>query len=86
MVSALAAEDTLPWEHLVERVARELYLDEVSQGGWAVDIGVFGSRPFRAEVVQEVQATRNVLWEAVVPPSSTEPRPFTTDSTRKKPC
>lgn len=67
---AIASGGPLSLQVLVERVARELYLDEIRHGSWTVDIGFFGTGLFVPQVAREIQAAHGVLWhiEESVPP------------------
>jgi hypothetical protein len=53
----------VPFTALVQRVADELYAEELRQGGAVVDIGLFGSRLFNRDVMQELDAANGILWE-----------------------
>lgn len=63
MVAKLKREGKIPFRVLVERVARDLYLDELRRGAWVVDIGLFGEALFVPEVVRELQAADGILWD-----------------------
>jgi len=61
-VAFLAREGPQALHRLVDRMARDAYRDEVRRGGWAVDIGVLGSAPFRSEASRAVAAGAGFLW------------------------
>ena len=48
---------------LVSGVAADLYSDELRKGAGVLDIGLFGSRLFSADVMQELKASDGILWE-----------------------
>jgi hypothetical protein len=48
---------------LVERLADDLYRDEVRNGAWTLDIGLFGSRLFTRDVARELKPGDGILWE-----------------------
>lgn len=48
---------------LVTGVAADLYSDELRKGAGVLDIGLFGSRLFSADVVQELRAGEGILWK-----------------------
>jgi hypothetical protein len=62
VVAWLSREGPLPLARLVERVARELYDDELRRGGWASDIGIAGNALFRADAELTLQRASGVLW------------------------
>jgi hypothetical protein len=62
-VHLLATDRTLTVSGVAHRLAWELYLDELRNGGWVADIGLLGTGPFRAHAVRELEAARGVLWE-----------------------
>jgi hypothetical protein len=62
VVAWLSREGPLPLARLVERVARELYDDELRRGGWASDIGVAGSALFRADAERTLESASGILW------------------------
>jgi hypothetical protein len=74
-VLALARSGPLPRSQLVNRVARELYCDELRQGGAAADIGLPGIALFHPDARRVVEAAQGVLWTvgppAPIPGSST---------------
>jgi hypothetical protein len=69
--TALANEGSLSLDAVIDRVADELYRDELRHGGWAAEIGVIGSGAFRADVERVVERGAGVLWLI-------EPRPGVT--------
>lgn len=54
---------TMPFEDLVQRTARALYVDALRHGAGNVDIGVFGAEVFVPDVVRELEAGDRTLWE-----------------------
>ena len=63
IAATLNQDGPLPVDELIERVARDLYLEEVRLGAWAVDIGVYGPKLFFADTARAVEGGRGVLWE-----------------------
>ena len=61
-VDWLAREGPLPLGRLLDRVAREVYHDELRRGGWAADVGVVGLAAFRAEAERAVRDAAGALW------------------------
>jgi hypothetical protein len=62
-VSLLASKGVIPLDTLAERVASELYREELRNGASVLDIGLFGSRFFTRDVVRELKAGNGILWE-----------------------
>jgi hypothetical protein len=62
VVAALKRGGAMDFRALVDRVASDLYHDELRHGGWAVDIGVFGKNLFVSDVVREIEAGNGLLW------------------------
>jgi hypothetical protein len=62
-VSALNREGAIPFDSLVERVTSELYVEELSNGAWILDIGLFGKNLFIPDAVQEIKAGAGTLWQ-----------------------
>ena len=52
-----------PLERLVDRVADELYREELRDGAWLVDLGLFGSRLFVPDVLRSLKAHNGRLWQ-----------------------
>jgi hypothetical protein len=61
-VRSLAHGGPMPLGDLVDRIARELYYDELRQGASAADIGLPGIALFRADARRAVDAAQGVLW------------------------
>jgi hypothetical protein len=61
-VAALKETGTQPLHRLVERVAAELYREELRHGATTLDIGLFGSRLFVPDVISELDARNGSLW------------------------
>jgi hypothetical protein len=53
----------MPLDTLAERVASELYREELRQGAQNLDIGLFGSRLFLGDVIREIEARNGTLWQ-----------------------
>jgi hypothetical protein len=62
-VSVLTSKGAMPLRTLAERVAAELYRQELRKGAGVLDIGLFGSRLFNDDVVRELRAADGILWE-----------------------
>jgi hypothetical protein len=61
-VALLAREGAVPLRRLVERVARDLYRDELRHGGSTAEIGFGGSALFRADAEQVIADAAGSLW------------------------
>ena len=66
-VSSLRREGVIPLQLLVERVADELYHEELRKGAWVLDIGLFGSKLFVPDVIGEIEARNGTLWQIEKP-------------------
>ena len=62
-VSMLTSTGAMPLHTLTERVASELYRQELVKGAQVLDIGLFGSRLFKDEVVREIESADGILWK-----------------------
>ncbi|MGH7797330.1 MAG: hypothetical protein ACREQ2_20930 [Candidatus Binatia bacterium] len=62
VVATLNNVDTLSLSSLVERVARDLYREEVAMGAGILDIGLFGPNLFIRDVAAELSAGNGILW------------------------
>ena len=62
-VLKLKQEGALPLELLAERVATDLYHEELRNGAWVVDIGFFGNGLFLPDVMKEIQQRNGSLWK-----------------------
>ena len=62
-VSLLASKGPMPLHTLAERVASELYKEELHKGAGVLDIGLFGSRLFKDDVIREIESADGILWE-----------------------
>jgi hypothetical protein len=60
--SILETAGSLPFDRLVERIADELYRQELRYA-WALDIGMFGSRLFVPSVAKEIETGNGSLWK-----------------------
>ena len=65
LISLLKTEGAVSSRLLVQRIARDLYDEELKRGAAAVDIGIFGSRLFEPEVAHSLSAGKGTLWEIV---------------------
>lgn len=61
-VEILKREGRTSLAKLIERVAREVYFDEVRHGASALDIGLYGPDLFVTEVISELKAANSILW------------------------
>ena len=61
-VALLAREGAVPLRRLVERVARDLYRDELRHGGSTAEIGFAGSALFRADAERVIADAAGSLW------------------------
>ena len=61
-LAVLAREGALPRRQLVNRVAHELYCDELRRGGWRVEIGFMGDALFRADAERVIAGADGALW------------------------
>jgi hypothetical protein len=66
-IANLKQQSPLPLDLLVQRVAAQLYHDELRHGAAAVDIGLLGSEIFVPEVMGEIQARDGSLWRIETP-------------------
>lgn len=62
-VEILKREGRTSLAKLIERVAREVYFDEVRRGASALDIGLYGPDLFVTEVISELKAANSILWK-----------------------
>ena len=62
LISLLKTEGAISSHQLVQRIARDLYDEELKRGAAAVDIGIFGSRLFEPDVAQSLKAGEGTLW------------------------
>jgi len=62
VVATLTLEGVMRFGTLVERVALDLYLDELRHGAWILDIGLFGRSLFGREVARDLKAGDGILW------------------------
>ncbi len=66
-VATLKREGIIAFALLVERVASEVYSEELRNGAWILDIGLFGSRLFVPAVAGEIKARNGTLWQIEKP-------------------
>jgi len=65
--STMERDRTMPFEALVQRLARALYVDALRHGAWTLDIGVFGAELFVPDVVRELEEGDGTVWQ-IEPP------------------
>ena len=63
LVGLLKNEGIISYDRLVQRVAEEIYHEELRLGAGAVDIGLFGSRLFDRDVVSALKVGDGMLWK-----------------------
>lgn len=63
VISLLINDGTISFDRLVQRVADELYQEELRHGAGALDIGLFGSRLFHRDVVDALRGADGILWK-----------------------
>jgi hypothetical protein len=63
LMSRLKETGTVSVSRLVNAVAADLYDDELHNGAGVLDLGLFGSRLFSADIIQELKAADGILWE-----------------------
>jgi hypothetical protein len=63
LVSTLKEAGAISVVSLVERVAAELYADELRKGAGVLDIGLIGDRLFHRDIIRELNAANGILWE-----------------------
>jgi hypothetical protein len=61
-VAVLRHESAISLNALVNRVAHELYLEELAMGAGILDIGLFGPKLFVHDVTAELNAANGILW------------------------
>lgn len=66
-VATLTRDGTMSFKRLVEQVALDLYREMLRSGGWAVDIGIFGTNLFVPDVARELEAGDGTLWRLETP-------------------
>ena len=62
-VAVLQRESPIPLHLLLERVADELYQQELDDGAWVLDLGMFGSGLFIPDLAREIRAGNGILWQ-----------------------
>ena len=63
LATRLKATGPMSVSALVSTVAADLYSDELRKGAGVLDIGLFGSRLFSGDVIQELRAGDGILWQ-----------------------
>lgn len=67
IVSTLKQEGVMAFDSLVKCVAHDLYRDALYNGGWVVDLGLFGRNLFFSEAASELEAGNGLLWQIDTP-------------------
>jgi hypothetical protein len=62
-LETLKHEGRTSFTKLVDHVTREVYLNEVRRGTWVLDIALFGLGLFAPDVVFELNAGDDILWD-----------------------
>jgi len=55
----LETEEPCIVSEMVQRIANEMYYDELKHGGWVADIGIFGPSLFRRDALAVVDAMKD---------------------------
>jgi hypothetical protein len=63
LIATLKQAGPVSFPRLVNRVAADLYIEELGKGAGVLDIGLFGDRLFNRDVVRELEAGDGILWE-----------------------
>lgn len=63
VISLLIKDGVISFDRLVQRIADELYQEELRRGAGALDIGLFGSRLFDRDVVDALGGADGILWK-----------------------
>jgi hypothetical protein len=63
VISLIKNEGLTSYDRLVQRVADDLYQEELRSGAGALDIGLFGSRLFDRDVVCALKDADGILWK-----------------------
>lgn len=61
-VAILQRDGETPLGRLLERLASEIYRQELREGAGLLDIGLFGPKLFRSDIAAELKAGENRLW------------------------
>jgi hypothetical protein len=67
VLAAIAIEGALPLDVLVDRIAGDLYRDELRHGGWVAEIGFVGRALFRSDVQRAIEGAAGILWTTDAP-------------------
>jgi hypothetical protein len=70
IAGALAGNEPRTVDELVAGISRLLYREEWRRGGWAVDLGIFGSDLFAADVTHALEAGNGHLWTITESPKT----------------
>lgn len=62
-IAILQRETIIPLHLLVQRVADELFHQELDDGAWVLDLVMFGSALFVRDVSSEIRARNGSLWQ-----------------------
>jgi hypothetical protein len=63
IVAVLEQETPIPLHLLVQRVADELYREELDDGAWVLELGMFGSTLFIPEVFNAIKSGDGIFWQ-----------------------
>jgi hypothetical protein len=63
LLAALNRSGAASVSSLVHAIAQDLYIEELRMGAGVLDIGLFGSRLFHNDVIQELWAGDGRLWQ-----------------------
>jgi hypothetical protein len=62
-IALLQREGSIAFDLLVQQVSDELFQQEIDEGAWLLDIGLFGSTIFVRDVANEIKAGNGNLWD-----------------------
>jgi hypothetical protein len=63
LITTLEKTGAVSFASLVHAVSEDLYAEELRMGAALLDIGLFGSRLFHNDVIQELRAGDEILWQ-----------------------
>lgn len=62
-IALLQREGPIALDLLIQQVSDELFQQEIDEGAWLVDIGLFGSTIFVRDVASEIKAGNGNFWD-----------------------
>jgi hypothetical protein len=62
-VAMLRKKSPIPFDLLVQLLADELYQQELNDGAWVLDLGLFGRTLFIADVAGAIRAGNGTYWQ-----------------------